>query len=148
MATIQEIVGEFRTAVAGIATTRAPAKTFLAVPEKGPTMTPKAGADQFHVMGNGQATSQWFGQTGTKQDEATVVVQLLHAPFKDEPAREGFLQRDIERVRDILEMRAWSTSGVQAVFFSGPVTTVRQETGWRETQLTFRVVYTGTVATS
>ena len=77
-----------------------------------------------------------------------MTVELNHAPFGDERDREGFIQRDIERVRDIMESRVWATSGVQAVFFQGPPLTARAESGWRTTQLPFRVVYTGTVATS
>lgn len=146
MATVQDIIGEFRSVLATVPGSRPGGKPFLSVPANG-TFEPKVGADQFHVIGDTQSSTQWFGRAGTKQDEASLLVELDHAPFGDERAREGFVQRDIERVRDIFESRTWATDGIQAVFFVG-ANTVRATSGWRTTQVTFRVVYTGTVTTS
>lgn len=144
MATASQILAEFRTAMAALATSRLPAKNFKEAPSNAP-FEPQAGDDAFYVSAANQTAGQEFGRAGWKQDELEVVVELGHLPGGTEKAREKYVHDDIERVRDTLSSRDWTTPGIEAVFFEGNTPPNRFSKAWWVTALTFRVVFAGAV---
>lgn len=147
MATLNAILAEFRAAIAAVATTRDPTVLFMEhSTDEAFESAPLAGADGFSVEYGDDELLAAFGLQGSRMKQARVLVKLGCAPYDVQAIREENLARDVERLADILESRAWNTAGVDAVFFEAPALVNKQNSQWWIAQLTFRVVYTGQVA--
>lgn len=146
MATGADIMTEARSVIAAMSSSRLAGSLFKPHTNGWPfSQKPASASDAFHVVAAGQRTTEAFGSVGTKEDELMLQVLLGHAPLAKETDRENYVARDVERIRDVLEMRTW-TASVEACFFED-VSTDRSDPNWWITTLTFRVRYSGSIAT-
>lgn len=153
MATPQEILEEIRSVVEDLPTARDPGSSFARLdPQQSfgdatPEELELGGVESFRVRAGPFAYTQRWGRDGVYERDAVFVVELHHpihegAGTTDEE-REAWAAQDVSRVAEALENRDWSTDGIQAVFFLAGGETNRSNAQDWETELRFRVVYTG-----
>lgn len=146
MASIDQVLAEFRAAVAAVATSRDATKNFLEHKTNDPFEDSSiAGADGFALSVLDLGSTSSFGLDRTAEMEARIVLMLGHAPYKIDSRREELLARDVERLTDVFEHRAWTTPGIVACFYEPPYQSDKARANWWLTGLTFRVLYTRTI---
>lgn len=146
MATPATILAEFKLAVDAITLVRDPTKTWVAAPSSPKDPTSPAPKDSFFCSLSALRSGPQFGRSGSKQNEMDVLVELNHAPIGDLNVIEAHVAAEMERVFEVLETRTWSTSGVEAVFLEPPARSNRVSATSFISELLFRVIYTGDIA--
>lgn len=148
MATVAQIFTEIRSVIASMAPTDGLVANFLEHLTNDPfPSSPLSGAHGFHVESDRLEHIQAFGRTGDKECELFARVLLGHAPYGVEGVMDNNVSRDIERIADVLSMRAWSTAGVQAVWFESQNIN-KDDPNWWISTLSFRIIFTGAISTS
>jgi hypothetical protein len=150
MANLDEIIDEMRATVAAMGTSRDPGQTFLSVgdgTESWDEASPRNQEAFVIERESGPLIVIAFGEPGSARLQANVVLRLGHHASGTELERERWAARDIERIQDVLSMRAWTVNGVDAVFEQG-ASTDRSNAQWWVSELVFRVVYTRELFTS
>ena len=112
-----EFLAELRTALAAIPTDRDATKMFAEYKGNEPfRKSPEAGIESFHVEPGRAEPREQFGRAGVKHITWLVDVLLGHPPYGIESAREDAVVLDCNKVSE-LEMHAWTTTGIEGVFY-------------------------------
>ncbi len=143
------ILREMRTVLAALAPSRDATALFKEHLTNDPFReSALAGRDAFYIESLAAKQTAAFGIVGTKEMDWRVDVLIGHAPFEQDYLREEHVARDISRIKDILEMRIWTFTGVSVVWPVGEEETSREDPNWWISRIPFRVIYTEAIATS
>lgn len=144
--TIEQILDECRTLVAGSATSRDRTKRFIAH-KSGQAFadSPISKTEAFEVVARQPTLTEAFGRFQVREGEFRMVVRIGQTPASGDDVRENLLQADISRLADILEAHTWR-AGVQGVWYEGADIN-KDNPQWWMVELSFRVVYYGQIRT-